>query len=164
MKKAALLTHASSFILIGMIGCVAWAGQTFIETTRTDFWRRDAILDAAETARLARSGYPRSIHRLVEIGCSSRAQGHGENLVIHCFSPSDAPRMISALGRDTPWQSGLPTGQWWRRQLKSQAPPDLLVSPTADPSHFRYLSTDPSHEVTLVDVIRGISYQIIIRA
>lgn len=163
MKTAALLTHATSAILIGMIGCVAWAGQSFIETTRTDFWRRDTTLDAAETARLARSGYPRSIHRLVEVGCASRAQGDGENLVIHCFAPSDTSRMISALGRDTPWQPGLPTGQWWRHQLEKQAPPDLLISPTADPTHYRYLSIDPGHEVTLVDVIRGISYQIIVR-
>lgn len=164
MKTAALLTHASSFVLMGMIGCVAWAGQTFIETTRTDFWRRDATLNAAETARLARSGFPRSIHRTVEIGCASRAHGAGENLVIHCFAPSDAARMISALEQNSAWKSGLPAGQWWRHHLEKEAPRDLLISPTADPANFRYLPTDPSHEVTFVDVIRGISYQIVTRA
>ena len=148
-------------LLLTGVGFCAWLMHGFHESMKTDYWRRDGKPDAEVAKRLADCGYPSTISRTAEAGYSSRANGDGERVTIYCFPPTDVERMKNLLGGRS-WVVGLPSGDDWRSSLQEHAPADLLIPSTAKTSDYIHVPSDPKNHNwnwTIIDVVRGISYE-----
>lgn len=150
-------------LLLGL-GGMALILAGFYVANKTDHWKRDGQPSAEVIQRLARDHFPSSIFRVVEVGHSSRSNGDGEELTIYCFPLADVLKMKASLGMDKEWAAGFPENDWWRWHIEKNAPRDLVIGLTARPEDYIHISTSPEDlDCTLIDLVRGISYQIIFR-
>lgn len=164
MTKLRFIRNLIGAVLLVGVGFLVWFDYDFHESMKTDFWNRDGKPDAKAMNRHTDGNYPDSIFRVVEVGNSSRANGDGEELAIFCFPPTDVPRMKAWLGHSVEWTAGFPELVGWRWHIEQNAPRDLVIDQTARPEDFIHLPTSPtSGHCTLIDVVRGVSYQINIR-
>jgi len=136
----------------------------FYVSNKTDYWKRDGKPSAEVMRWFAEARYPSSIFRVVEVGHSSRANGDGEELTIYCFPPADLPTLKASLGLDKEWAAGFPENTEWRSHIEKNAPRDLVIDQAARPEDYIHIPTSPEDfDCTLIDVVRGISYEIRIR-
>lgn len=163
MKILRYLGILAGVIFLAGLGFFAWMRYDLHESMKTDSWSRDGAPSAEMLKRLADWNYPDSISRVVEVGHSSRANGDGMKLTIYCFAPADVPRMKAAHGSDVDWDSGFPTRDGWRWPIEQNAPRDLVIGPTARPGDYIHFPSS-ERQWTIIDVVRGISYQINIRS
>ena len=162
MKILRYLGILAGVIVLAGLGFLAWLRHDIRESMKTDSWSRDGPPSAEVMKRLAEWNYPASIFRVVEIGYSSRANGDGEELTIYCFPPADVPKMRACFGGAAKWNPGFPENGGWRWHIDQNAPRDLRVDWTASPEDYIHLPPTPTNNRSaMIDVVRGISYQII---
>jgi|GEM_PF-4855704 len=150
-------------LLVGL-GGMALLVAGFYMATKTDYWKRDGKPSAEVMHCFAEANYPSSIFRVVEVGCSTRFNGDGKELTIYCFPLADVLNMKACLGRDKKWAAGLPENSWWRWQIEENAPHDLVIDRAARPENYIHIPNSPgSFHCILIDLVRGISYEINIR-
>lgn len=155
--------------LLGIVLLVGLGGMAlilagFYVANKVDYWKRDGKPSAEVMRWFAEARYPSSIFRVVEVGFSSRSNGDGEELTIYSFPPADVPKMKASLGMDEKWVAGFPENDGWRSHIEKNAPRDLVIELTARPGDYIHIPTSPEDfNCTLIDVVRGISYEIRIR-
>ena len=155
--------------LLGIVLLVGLGGMAlilagFYVANKTDYWKQDGKPSAEVMQRLAEEQYPSSIFRVVEVGNSSRFNGDGEELTIYCVPPADVPKLKASLGMDKEWAAGFPENNWWRSHIEKNAPRDLVIDRAARPENYIHIPNSPgSFHCILIDLVRGISYEIHIR-
>ena len=164
MTKLRYIRNLLGIVLLVGLGGMALILAGFYVATKTDCWKRDGKPSAELMHWFAEANYPSSIFRVVEVGCSTRFNGDGEELTIYCFPPADVPKLKASLGMDKEWAAGFPENSWWRSHIEKNAPRDLAIDLKARPEDYIHIPTSPEDlDCTLIDVVRGVSYQIIFR-
>lgn len=164
MTTLRFIRNLFGIVLLVGLGGMALILAGFYVANKVDSWKRDGKPSAEVMQRLAMDHFPGSIFRIVEVGHSSRANGDGEELTIYCFPPADLPKMKASLGLDKEWAAGIPENTEWRSHIEKNAPRDLVIDRAAQPEDYIHIPTSPEDfDCTLIDVVRGISYEIRIR-
>lgn len=164
MTKPRFIRNLLAIVLLVGLGGMALLVAGFYMATKTDYWKRDGKPSAEVMQRLAEANFPSSIFRVVEVGRSTRFNGDGKELTICCFPLADVLKMKACLGRDKKWAAGLPENIWWRWEIEDNAPRDLVIDRAARPENYIHIPNSPGNlHCILIDLIRGISYEINIR-
>lgn len=131
-----LAISAGIVFVATVVAVFGWGMFKFLEGSKTDYWRRDYAPTAADLARFAEQRYPSSIHRVLEVGHSSRVNGDGESLTICSYDPADSEAFISVIMAGNGWAEGLPKDSHWRNTLERDAPRHLWITASDVPEDF----------------------------
>lgn len=142
----------------------AWSMFKFHEHSKTDYWRRDYAPTATDLAGFAEQHYPASIHRVFEVGHSSRVNGDGESLTIYSYDPADSEAYISVIKAGNGWAEGLPKDSHWSHTLERDAPRHLWITASDVPEDFVHAVKGPD-ELTwrLINRKKGVVYLYTVR-
>lgn len=132
-------------------------GKTVISVT-------DLTSDESERAWLVKQNWPASLHRIFRAKIGSNFNGDGITVNIHSFALQDLPRVQTLIGRGRTWQPGF---GWCARDMhtfKDRLPADLYFDDTSPKDHYIYLEgPEGSQIIHVIDTVRGIHYEFIIR-
>lgn len=168
MKTLRLSALLGGVLVLGVLAIIAWLTNDWGQQNPADIWDVDGPPSASVAKWFSDSGYPSSISRVVEKGVSCSFNGDYEKLTIFCFPVADLEHMKRVLSANEKWDNGFPTDMNWRYQIESRAPADLRIARDAPASSFIHIHI-PAVEAlmnrrwTIIDVTRGICYQIIIQ-
>lgn len=163
-KAINMLIVAVVVLVASVVAVFGWGMFKFHEGSKTDYWRRDYAPTAADLARFAEQRYPSSIHRVFEVGHSSRVNGDGESLTIYSYDPADSEAFISVIMAGNGWAEGLPKDSHWSYRLERDAPRHLWITASDVPEDFVHAVKGPD-ELTwrLINRKKGVVYLYTVR-